>query len=199
MYKYISQLDPRNEVVWGHLSKDLPWGHMDMDLNISKNGCGLCSLVMVIENLTGQEFPLSEAIRVAQEWNYGSSGKTLCEMKVLAPVVAEMFNLRFSTTSVGEELLEWVRSGGMAIAHSNGDREGHIGIMTSGKHYVAVVKADGRILTVLDPSQTPDKFELEGRKEHVTVNGHELYIDYEVLTEDCAGKVPRYYLFAKRG
>ena len=194
MYKYINQLDPQNEKIWGHLSK---FG-MDFDLSISKHGCGLCSLSMVIENLTGLDFTLDKVIELAQEWNYGGSGKTLCEMKVLGPVVAELFNLRFATTSIGEELLEWLQKGGMAIAHSNGDRENHVGIFTSGKHYVAVVGSKDRQVIVLDPSQTPDKFEKAGRKEYVTVNGHEIYVDYDVLAEDCEGKIPRFYLFANR-
>lgn len=202
MYKYYNQLDPKNEIVWGHLSKDVQFGeqtvHMDRDLTISANGCGLCSAVMVVENLTGKEFPLPEIIKVAQEWNYGSSGKTLCEMKVLAPVLAEMFDLRFSTTSVAEEMLQWVQQGGMVIAHSSGDRPGHTGIMTHGAHYVAVVRADGEELTVLDPSLKEGKFDSDYCRSLVAVDGNEVHINYAVLADDCVGKLPRFYMFAKR-
>ena len=193
-YHYLSQLDPDNDFVWDHVKK---FGS-EFDLTIKKHGCGLCSLCMVIENLTQRSFPISEAAQMAREWNYGSSGPTICEMKVLAPVAADRFGLRFATTSDPEELMEWLRGGGMAIAHSNGDREGHVGILTSGKHYVAVVAAQGEMVTILDPSLTEEKYTTPGRKEFVQVNGSTISMHYRILSEDCLGKIPQFYLFSRK-
>lgn len=192
-YRYVSQLAEENAFAWDHVEK---FGH-SFDLTIDKHGCGLCSLSMVVENLTGKPFPLQEAAKMAKEWNYGASGPTLCEMKVLAPVAAETFGLRFACTSREDELMEWLEQGGMAIAHSNGDRPGHVGVLSHGKHYVAVAHAGGGKVLVLDPSLTGEKYREAGR-EQVTVDGNLVYMDSRVLWEDCEGKIPRFYLFACR-
>lgn len=191
MYKYINQKDPKNNFVFG----THPSGR---DLTIEINGCGLCSAAMIAQNLAGADVSLKEIADLATKWGYHQFYVPHHVMKAFAPVLAEKFNLHMQTSCDGEELLECLHNGGMAIAHSCGDIEGHIGILSHNRHYVAIAAADGRKVTVLDPSLLPGKYEEEGRKGLAEVNGNEVYMDIDTLVSDCAGNIPYFFMFSKK-
>ena len=157
------------------------------DSTVRSAGCGLCSASMVVTNLTGTEFPLIDCLELSLAVNANHSPGT--DMDRLAPYVAERFGLKLTMTDDPELLRQSLLRGGMAIANVAGDRpeDGYVGLFSHGGHYVAVVaiEPDGEHITVLDPSQLPDKFREEGREGKVVENGYCLHTTLSILAEDC--------------
>lgn len=157
------------------------------DSTVRSAGCGLCSASMVVTNLTGTEFPLIDCLELSLAVNANHSPGT--DMDRLAPYVAERFGLKLTMTDNPELLRQSLLRGGMAIANVCGDRpeDGYVGLFSHGGHYVAVVaiEEDGEHITVLDPSQLPDKFLEEGRRGKVVENGCCLHTTLSILAEDC--------------
>lgn len=157
------------------------------DTTVRSAGCGLCSASMVVTNLTGVEFPLIDSLELSLSVNANHSPGT--DMDLFAPYVAERFDLDLEMTDDPERLRQHLLGGGMAIANVTGDRpeDGYVGLFSHGGHYVAVVaiEEDGEHITVLDPSQLPDKFLEEGRRGKVVENGYCLHTTLSILAEDC--------------
>lgn len=165
------------------------------DSTVRSAGCGLCSASMVVTNLTGTEFPLIDCLELSLAVNANHSPGT--DMDRLAPYVAERFGLKLTMTDDPELLRQSLLRGGMAIANVAGDRpeDGYVGLFSHGGHYVAVVaiEPDGEHITVLDPSQLPDKFREEGREGKVVENGYCLHTTLSILAEDCKFRAAEYY------
>ena len=157
------------------------------DTTVRSAGCGLCSASMVVTNLTGVEFPLIDSLELSMSVNANHIPGT--DMDLIAPYVAERFDLDLEMTDDPERLRQHLLRGGMAIANVTGDRpeDGYVGLFSHGGHYVAVVaiEEDGEHITVLDPSQLPDKFLEEGRRGKVVENGYCLHTTLSILAEDC--------------
>ena len=81
---------------------------------VRSGGCGLCSVCMVVDQLTTEKFSVREAaeLSVAVGGSHGSG----TDMEVFGPVVAEKFNLDFITTNDINEAIEAIRDGGRVIA-----------------------------------------------------------------------------------
>lgn len=158
-------------------------------------GCGLCASCMVIENMTGEDFPLIECLELSLNVHANHSPGT--DMTLLGPYIAERFHLNLVMTDDAELVREHLKKGFMAVACAAGDRpeEDYVGVFSHGGHYMAVVgiDADGEHIRVLDPSQVPGKYDIEGRREKVIVNGHILHTTMTVLAEDCRYREPKYY------
>ena len=184
MYFYVNQRDYPH-VLYPTMT-DLPeWTRNDS--TVSSAGCGLCSASMVVTNLTGKPFPLIDCLELSMRVNANHSPGT--DMDRLAPYVAERFDLDLVMTDDPELLRQHLIKGYMAIDNATGDRteDGYVGVFSHGGHYVAVVgiDEDHEHITVLDPSQVPDKYEEEGRKGKVIANGFCLHTTMAVLAEDC--------------
>lgn len=162
---------------------------------VRQAGCGLCASCMVVENMTGESFPLIDCLEMSINVNANHSPGT--DLSVLGPYIAERFNLDLVITDDPELLREHLKKGYMAVACSAGDRpeEDYIGVFSHGGHYIAVVgiEEDGEHILVLDPSLVPDKYEEEGRRDKVIVNGNVLHTTMKVLAEDCRYREIRYY------
>ena len=170
MYYYLNQTNYPH-VAYPTLT-DLP-ELMRADSTVRSAGCGLCSASMVVTNLTGREFSLIDCLELSLAVGANHSPGT--DMDLLAPYVAERFDLDLVATDDPELLREHLKRGGMAVANVTGDRpeDSHVGLFSHGGHYVAVVgiEEDGETVIVLDPSQLPDKFHEEGREGKVIENG----------------------------
>lgn len=57
-------------------------------------------------------------------------------MKILGPVVADLYDLDFSTTNRVKKAMQHLKNGGSVIANVGGDREGYTGVFSHGGHYV---------------------------------------------------------------
>lgn len=162
---------------------------------VAKAGCGLCCCCMMVENLTTSKLPLEECLALSQE--AGANRGVGTNLKILGPVVAQRYGLKFSVTDELSVLIDHLQCGGMAVANSGGDREGHTGVFTHGGHYIAVISYDGTNFCILDPSFKEGKFDEEGRQGKVQIHVPFLYCSAEVLQEDCANRSPAYYLFSR--
>ncbi len=191
--RYLNQLDyPDVPYVTNvdHPDRPLP------DNSVKRAGCGLCALCMVVDRLCLENLSLEECRDLS--YSAGANRDPGTSMKVLAPVVAERFDLDLTTTDDPRLLAECLRSGGAGIVHVGGDREGHTGIFSHGGHYVTAISVREREFCILDPSWKPDKYREEPRPGVVRERGRFLYVTAETLLEDTAERSPGFYLFRRR-
>jgi hypothetical protein len=191
MYKYYNQTNYPH-VLYPILT-DMPELHQDK-VTVKEAGCGLCATCMLVENYTDKSFPLIECLELSM--SVGANHSPGTDMDVLAPHIAKKFDLEVVCTDSGELLKKHLQNGYMAVACVAGDRpeEDYVGVFSHGGHFVTVLNIDENdIVTILDPSQTDDKYTIEGRKEKVQVNGNVLTCDINVLTTDCRYREPKYY------
>ena len=126
------------------------------DTTVRDAGCGLCASCMVVENMTGREFPLIDCLELSINVNANHSPGT--DLTVLGPYIAERFDLDLVITDDPELLRAHLKKGYMAVACSAGDRPEELLalIETSGKETAAPVKwlskfPEGRKITVSVP------------------------------------------------
>ncbi len=189
---YINQLE-RKEIPFEH---DLDNGGAGEYSNVAAAGCGPCSVCMVINNMTMDTPSLEEIINLVYEAKANREPGT--DMKLLAPLVAERFNLDYKSTDNVGELITHLQNGGMAVANVGGDREGHIGVFSHGGHYIAVIGFVNGELCILDPSYKTDKFNEDGRRGLIRKIPPYLYCAPEVLVRDTENRTPGYYLFSRK-
>jgi hypothetical protein len=84
-----------------------------------------------------------------------------------------------------------------AIAYIGGDREGYIGIFSSGGHYVVIKRIENDLLVIWDPSMELGKYDKEGRAGKVTIREDEVLCTLEIIEAETENKTPRYFLFSK--
>ena len=168
----------------------------DYARNVATSGCGPCSCCMVVEALTGQTFTPEEAVEVS--FAAGARQAHGTEMSLLAPAVCQKFGLKYELTDDAGKVLQFLQEKrGLVVANAGGDREGWIGVFTVGGHYIVLAEAQGREITVWDPSIKPGKFDREGRRDKVRVEGNLVYADIGVIAKDCDNRTPAYTLFYK--
>ena len=198
--KYINQLDYPH---WLYVTKTDMEDEVQREkgkvTTVRSSACGLCSAIMVADRLlVNHDFDLKAAIRLSYDvkanFTHGTSYKRF------APAFAEKMGFEWEGTDDPERLRYCLRTGGAAVVHVGGDREGHVGVFSHGGHYVAAVSEDrdGRIV-ILDPSYKEGKYEEEGRKGLVEVKDGVIAIcDMQVLVDDTANRQPHYHLFWRK-
>ena len=175
---------------------NLPYVWKNDGATVASSGCGLCACCMVVEALTAQRFTPAEAAELAL--SCGARDDTGTEISILAAAVARRFGLRYELTNDAGRLLQFLQDGrGLAVANSGGDRPGWTGVFTTGGHFIVLAAANGREITVWDPSITPTKYDREGRRDKVRVEGGSVYADIAVIARDCDHRTPSYVLFSK--
>ena len=166
---------------------------------ISSSGCGLCSAIMVADRLIPNcEFGLEDAVNISYESN--ANVKIGTDYQRFAPAFAEKLGLDFEKTNDPERLRYCLRTGGAAVLHMKGDRDGHIGVFSNGGHYIAAIseERDGRIAT-MDPSFRPAKYDKEGVKGLVEIKNDVVTLcDMQVLVDDTAPAPYSFYLFWRK-
>ena len=114
-------MDPAN-VEWGRTS------------TIKSSGCGLCSAVMVADRLLPEsKFDLGDAIQLA--YDTGANRNKGTSYRHFGPAFAEKLGLDLEMSNDPERLRYCLRTGGAAVLHVKGDREGHVGVFSHGGHY----------------------------------------------------------------
>ena len=188
---YINQLD-YPDMVYHHNMKEGGAGEYN---TVKVAGCGPCSLCMIVENMTYHHLDLQECLEISE--NVKANMDMGTDLKILGPVIAEKFNMKYGETSDVKVLQEHLSKGGMAVANSGGDREGYTGLLTHGGHYVVVLSWDGTEFCILDPSYTETKFHEEGREGKVREDYPFIYVKEGDLVKDCENRDPSFYLFAR--
>ncbi|MBQ3866715.1 MAG: hypothetical protein II776_07415, partial [Clostridia bacterium] len=161
--------------------------------NVATSGCGICSLCMIVENLTDRRLSVEEAI--ALSYACGANEGVGTTMRLLGPYAAEKLGLIHQATDSLEELLSCLKKGGMAIVHVGGDREGHVGLFSHNGHYVVAAAYDGEDLCILDPAYRPGRYEEEGRRGKAKVDEPFVYCKPETVLEDTLNRTPHFHLF----
>ncbi|MBR5586360.1 MAG: hypothetical protein IKW02_00195 [Clostridia bacterium] len=166
--------------------------------SIKTSGCGLCSISMIVDHLTTESLSITDCRELS--YQAGANRKIGTSMRILAPVVAEKFDLELTTTNSLEELKAHLASGGEAIAHVAANKEiGYKGLFTRSGHYIVVVSAEGDDFCILDPSYKEGKFDEEDRIGKVNYdNAPFLYCNGKYLLEDTANRDPGFYLFKRK-
>ena len=81
------------------------------DTTVRDAGCGLCASCMVVENMTGREFPLIDCLELSINVNANHSPGT--DLTVLGPYIAERFDLDLVITDDPELLRAHLKKGYM--------------------------------------------------------------------------------------
>ena len=163
--------------------------------NIADNGCGVCSASMVVEYLTGCDFPPEEAAKLAKACGAREGFGT--SMAPYAPAICEKFDLVFRTTTDPGEVKEFLqKKAGVVIANTLGDREGWIGVFSDSRHYVVLASVEEDIVAVWDPMLNPGRYDIPGRIGKVRLDGFTAYADFSVIENDCLGNT--YFLFSRK-
>lgn len=175
---------------------DEPESPSCLEGTVASSGCGLCSLMMIVDRLTVSSLTLEDALRLSHESN--ADRKVGTNLKILGPVIAQKYGLCFTTTSDMERLLSHLQNGGAAIANVGGDHDDHIGVFSDVGHYITVLSySDGELL-ILDPAYRLGKYTSPGREGKIRENGVFLYTSPEILLSDTENREPRFYLFSAK-
>ena len=197
--KFINQLDyPDMPYVTRQDLEDPEAREYGKGTTAATSACGLCSAIMVVDRLlVNTDFTLSDAIQMSYDLRANRRAGT--DYKIFVPAFAEKFGLEWEMTNDPERLRHCLRTGGCAVAESGGDRDGYIGVFTHTDHYIVVIgeQRDGRIV-ILDPAFKEEKYQEEGRKGKVEVNGVFLISEMQYLMEDVSNRDPGLYLFWRK-
>ena len=162
--------------------------------NLANNGCGVCSASMVVEYLTGEDFPPEDSAVLAK--GCGAREGFGTDMRIFAPAFATAKGLNWESTQDPGRVLEFLRSGkGAVIGNTSGDREGWTGVFSDSRHYIVLVSARENTVQVWDPLLAPGRYDTPGRAGKVRLEGYNAYADFSVIVGDC-GLRP-FYLFWK--
>lgn len=194
--KYISQLDYAHVPYRTQVKNDAVPEELKLR-TVRKSGCGLCSVCMMIENMTDKSLSVEECVKISEGCLANHAKGT--DMKVLAPVIAEKFDINYTATSDLNEAISHLQKGGMIVGHVGVPEGKEIGLFTKGGHYVLIVSTDGKEFCVLDPSYSVEKFNDPARVGRINVkHAPFLYCDVNVFdSETRAGKV-KYHMFSRK-
>ena len=190
--KYISQLNYEH----------IPYYHNTdeggIDGNVRKSGCGLCCVCMMLEHITVESLSIEECVKLSEE-NGANHGRGT-DMSILAPIIAEKFDLNYRKTDDLGEAIDHLKRGGHIIAHVvSKERGAEHGLFTNSGHYISLISTDGKTFCIFDPSYREEKFSTPERigklnAEHFPF----LYCDTELVHRECALDKPKYHLFSHK-
>lgn len=197
--KYVNQLEYTD---WPYVTRTAMNGEdfeKGRTTTIRSSGCGLCSAVMVADQLLPNcDFELKDAIKLSYECEANHMVGT--DYKRFAPAFAEKCNLKLEMTKEPERLGYCLRTGGAAVLHIKGDRDGYVGVFSHKGHYVVAIseESDGRI-AILDPSLKIGKYEEEGRNGLVELKNDVIALcDMQTIIKDTLPANPAFYLFWRK-
>ena len=172
---------------------------------VSTSGCGPCSALMILENMTDIRYNMQDWINWVISTGARVNGGT--DMKVLSNAMAKKFGFTVSTTSDENVLKNHLKQGGMAIGNCGGSYSGWRGLFSTAGHFFTIIGiTDDDYFIVLDPNWTQNKFTNAGnslskwRRQHVIQgNGTHVYVNADNLNRDTKTRTPSYYLFSLPG
>lgn len=165
--------------------------------NVATSGCGLCSLCMIVDQLTTKTLELTDCVRLSEE--NGANHGFGTDLRILGPIVADMYDLRMETTNSLDELAAHLRRGGRAVANVGGDHDDHIGLFAYCGHYIVILSVDDDgTFCILDPDYSEGKFDREGRRGKLRIDAPFLYCKPGDLAADVENRDPGFYLFSRK-
>lgn len=192
--KYLNQLEYRHIPYITHTKDD----HIiDKVYNVARSGCGLCAVCMMVELLTDKTLPIEECVKLSEGCgaNYGAG----TDMTMLGPVVAEKYGLSYRESCELDEVIAHLQNGGQVVALVGIPEGQKIGLFTKGGHYISLIATDGKEFCILDPSYTPDKFDIPERAGKVnTSHAPFLYCNVHTVHAETKKDRIKYYLFSRK-
>lgn len=169
---------------------------------VTTSGCGPCSALMILENLTPTRYKMQDWINWVLSTGARVSSGT--DMGILAAAMVKKFGFIVTKTDDETVLKNHLKKGGMAIGNCGGEHGNWRGLFSTAGHYFTIVgyTGDGYFI-VLDPNWTKNKFTNQAnslskwRSQHAKQgSGTEVYVDASNLNEDTRTRTPSYYLFS---
>ena len=164
--------------------------------SVRTSGWGLCCACMVVNHLTGKELPVEDCVKLSEENLANQELGT--NMKVLGPVIAKLYDLEYVQSSDKEEMIAWLCSGGEVIVHAQGDKDGNTGLFSNRGHYILATAMVGEEVQIMDPSDKPEKYEIESRKGKVRKEAPFIYAVPELVDEACYEDRIHFHMFKKK-
>ena len=169
---------------------------------VSTSGCGPCSALMILENMTDQRYGMQDWINWVISTGARVNGGT--SMATLSKAMAKKFGFTVSTTSDENVLKNHLKQGGMAIGNCGGSYSGWRGLFSTAGHFFTIIGiTDDHYFIVLDPNWTQNKFTNAGnslskwRKQHaIQGEGTHVFVNADNLNRDTKTRTPSYYLFS---
>lgn len=176
---YLNQLDYRH-IPYNHNVKN--GGVPEERRCIATSGCGICSLCMIVDHMTTDSLTIEECISLSE--NSGANHKLGTDLEILAPIVADKYNLEYSFTTKKEELIHHLMVGGEAVVILTGDHDGKSGLFSHRRHYITLISTDGNKVCILDPSYKEGKFDIPDRQGRVTISEPFIYCEVDELMNE---------------
>ena len=151
---------------------------------------------MVVAHQAGKVLPIEDYVKLSEENLANQSLGT--DMKVLGPILAELFGLEYTQSSNKDEMIAWLNAGGEVIVHAQGDKDDHIGLFSNRGHYILATAMVGDEVQIMDPSDKPEKYEIEGRKGKVRKEAPYIYTAPELVDEACYNDRIHFHMFKKK-
>lgn len=193
--KYLNQLGYRHIPYPTRLKLDID--DSKKKTNVAMSGCGICSACMMVELITDTTLEIEECVKLSME-NAANHGIGT-DMSILGPVIAEKFGLDYKPSCDCAEAMAHLQRGGKVIARVGVPEGQTVGLFTKGSHYIFLVSTDGENFCILDPSYTPDKFDIPERAGRVnTKHAPYLYCPVEVVHSETEAKLIKYHLFSRK-
>ena len=195
--KYLNQLEYRHIPYRTRVKMDVE--ESKKNTTVASSGCGICSICMMIDLLTDTTLDIEECIKISESCVANHAAGT--DMSILAPVIAEKFNLDYKPSYDYAEAVAHLQRGGQIVAHMGIPEGQTLGLFTKGGHYICLVGTDGENFCILDPSYTPEKFTIPERAGRInTDHAPYLYCHKDVVHSETRRNRPfKYHLFARKG
>lgn len=158
---------------------------------VATGGCGVCSALMVLNNLYGKE--VMNVSQMAQfSINNGARAADGTDMTTLMNALCEKYALKFKATQYNSELLKCLKEGGMAVINQGDVYQ----VFSSSGHFVTGYKlANADTVIVLDPYMYDGKYQKEPKKSRIVKQvGNEIYVTIDQISKATQDRNPCYWL-----
>ena len=173
---------------------DNPYGKK---ASVRGGGCGLCSACMVVDQLTTQTLSVRECTELSM--TIGANHCDGTDMEMLAPAIAEKFNLDYSTSQDTGEAVKALHNGARVIALVTKKDQVSKGIFTHIGHFIVLISADeDDEICILDPHWTSQNFKKWEKAGLVRTEGTLLYVTPEVLDAERKKEAVCYFIFRRK-
>lgn len=179
---YYNQLDYKN----------VPYPRYNGDTaTVASGGCGVCSALMVLNNLYGKEVM---TVREMAEFSIDNGARISdgTDMSTLLAALSKKYAIKWESTEYNAKLLDCLKKGGMAVIN-----QGDVyNVFSTSGHFVCGYKlANDKTIIVLDPYMYDGKYSKEPRKSRIVKQvGNEIYVTIDQVSKATQDRNPCYWL-----
>ena len=163
---------------------------------VASGGCGVCSALMVLNNLYGKEVMTVPQMAKFSK-NCGARGYDGTNMSTLLSALSKKYDITYRTTVYNKELLAHLKAGGMAVIN-----QGDVyNVFSNGGHFVVCHSVvSGETIRCLDPYWYSGKFSGSPRCNRIVkVTGKEVWVTLKQIGKATQDRNPCYWLVSFTG